>query len=120
MKLPIRACIIHPPATALVLAPAELETAPEGLTNGLPWLSGTFDHYLSSRGSILLRLHNSAGIPIIKGRGAIEAGARRFIVNDLHAVGIEAYAHAPQAQRLEVSRRIWLRCSYGTIDIHME
>ena len=120
VKLPIRACIIHDSVVALVLAPAELEIAPEGQTDGLPWLSGTFDHALPCRASLLLRLHNRAGIPIIEGRGALEAGAKRFIVNDLRALGIEAYAHAPQAQRLDVSRRIWSRCTYGTIDVQME
>jgi hypothetical protein len=117
MKLPVRSCITHRPAPALALAAAELEADPERQTDGLPWVSGTFDRSAPTRLSILVRMHNRAGIPIVEGRCELEANTRQFTVRALSPLGIEAYAHASESQRLEVRRRVWSRCAFCTLEV---
>jgi hypothetical protein len=63
----------------------------------------------------VLRVHNQAGIPIIEGQNRVEAGQCSFTVSELRPLGIEAYAHKREAERLQIARRIWSRRAYGTL-----
>ncbi len=84
-------------------------------TEGLPWLHGELAIAAPRRLDLVLQVHNRAGIPIIEGYSSVETGQRQFTFVDLHAVGIEAYAHASVAQRLQVAQRVWSRRSFGTL-----
>lgn len=96
---------------------AELSTDPQQHTGGVPWLYGQIGTPPSQRLIVILRLHNSAGIPVIEGQAIVEAGQREVAFRDLRAIGIEAYAHAGDEQREQVARRVWSRCAYGTLTI---
>jgi hypothetical protein len=63
----------------------------------------------------MLRVHNSAGIPIIEGHCMIEAGQRQVVFEALRPLGIEAYAHKSAAEQQAVARRIWGRRAYGVL-----
>src|SRR5579859_7750420 len=78
MNLPVRSWMVHPPVPALALMGNTLEADPAQETNGVPWVSGTFDRPVAHRLTILVRLHNRAGIPIIAGRSIVEVGAQDF------------------------------------------
>ncbi len=72
---------------------------------------------LAARMRLTLRIHNRAGIPMIEGQTIVEAGQRTFMFSDLRPLGIEAYAHVSEAEREQVTRRIWSRRAYGTLEI---
>ncbi len=84
---------------------------------GIPWLHGEFPVMLAARMRLTLRIHNGAGIPMIEGQTIVEAGQRTFMFSDLRPLGIEAYAHVSEAEREQVTRRIWSRRAYGTLEI---
>jgi hypothetical protein len=98
--------------------PAELSTDPQQHSDGVPWLYGEIGVPAAVHLNVILRLHNRAGIPVIEGRTVVERGQRQLIFRDLHAIGIEAYAHAPEEQRVQIARRIWSRCVYGILALH--
>ena len=101
----------------LSACPHELHIDPEQQTGGLPWLHGEFAIAMPGPLTLLLRIHNRAGIPIIVGESRIDAGLRHFTFSDMHPLGIEAYAHAPETQRVQMAQRIWSRRTYGTLAI---
>ncbi|HMQ29565.1 MAG TPA: hypothetical protein PKD53_02510 [Chloroflexaceae bacterium] len=94
----------------------ELTADPELHTDGVPWVYAELLAPAHRPMAFVLRLHNTAGIPVIDGRGEVAAGETRVAFRALRALGIEAYAHAREEQRLEVARRVWSRCAYGTIE----
>jgi len=63
----------------------------------------------------LVRIHNRAGIPIVEGTGTVAAGQREFTIAELRPLGIEAYAHKSEAERVEIAQRIWSRRVFGTV-----
>jgi hypothetical protein len=95
--------------------PAELSTDPQQHSGGVPWLYGELGLPASVRLNVILRLHNRAGVPVIEGQTIVDRGQRQLAFRDLHAIGIEAYAHASEEQRVQIARRIWSRCLYGTL-----
>ena len=104
-------------ANGRYLFPAELSADPQQHTAGVPWLYGEIGLPAPTRLNVILRLHNRAGVPIIEGRAIVERGQQQLAFRDLRAIGIEAYAHAPEEQRVEIARRIWSRCVYGTLTV---
>jgi len=84
MSLPIR------PAAGCALPglPPELAEDP-GAGDGLPWLRGTLANPLSQAITLRLRVHNSAGIPILEGCGSLAAGHTELVVSDLRPLGSE-------------------------------
>jgi hypothetical protein len=113
MKIPLRI----KPAHNQYLLQAELSADPQQHTAGVPWLCGEIGMPAPHRLNLILRLHNSAGIPVIEGQTIVEAGQRQVTFRELRALGIEAYAHVGDEQRVQVARRIWSRCVYGTLVI---
>jgi hypothetical protein len=93
----------------------ELQTDPERHTNGLPWLYGELGVPAPQELTFLLRIYNRAGIPIIEGKSKVGIGQKYVTFSELHALGIEAYAHVSETERQHISQRIWARHVYGTI-----
>src|SRR2546423_9975603 len=84
---------------------------------GLPWLSGRLNVAAPRPLRLVLRVHNRAGIPIIEGQSNLEAGQQEFTFSDIRPLGIDGYAHAREAEREQVARRVWSRCAYGTLTV---
>ena len=95
--------------------PRELRYVEEHHTGGLPWLSGELGRPAPQPLALIVRIHNRAGIPIIEGQSQIEAGQRQFTITDLRPLGIEAYTHKREAERIEVAHRIWSRRAFATL-----
>ena len=102
---------VVPPA----IYPAALELDSERQSGGLPWLSGELGQAAPACLKLILRVHNRAGIPIAEAHSQIEPGQQQITFTDLHALGIEAYAHKTEAERAEIAQRIWSRRAYGTL-----
>jgi len=51
---------------------------------------------------------------VVEGGLEIAPGQRSFTIRDLRPLGIEAYGHAPAAERHAVARRVWSRGVYCT------
>ncbi len=115
MPLPIRALKVHDGFIPAAAQPHEFEYDEAQRTDGIPWLKGEISVTPSQPLRLVVRVHNRAGIPIIEGEGQIEAGQRRFTISELHPLGIEAYAHKRETERVEIARRIWSRRAYGTL-----
>ncbi len=101
----------------LTACPREVVVDPEQQTGGLPWLHGEFAIAVPRRLVLQLRIYNRPGIPIITGESRIDAGQRHFTFSDMHPLGVEAYAHAPEAQRVQMAQRVWSRRAYGALAI---
>jgi hypothetical protein len=95
--------------------PSALELDSERQSGGLPWLSGELGQAAPASLKLILRVHNRAGIPIVEGQSQIEAGQQQITFTNLHALGIEAYAHKTEAERAEIAQRIWSRRAYATL-----
>ncbi|MGH2524557.1 MAG: hypothetical protein ACRDH2_18785 [Anaerolineales bacterium] len=95
----------------------ELRLDPEQHTGGLPWLHGELEAAAPKPLVLLLRVHNRAGIPLVEGHCQVRAGQRQVTFRDLRPLGIEAYAHKPEAQRIEVAQRIWSRRAYASLAV---
>lgn len=115
LTLPIRVSKKNDSLIPLNAPPRELQVDPERRTHGLPWLYGEFSTTVPQGLILGLKIHNQAGIPIIEGQSRVEAGQKQFIFTELHAIGIEAYAHLPELERQQISDRIWSRRAYGTL-----
>jgi hypothetical protein len=50
----------------------------------------------------------------LEGRGTLEAGQRQFTIT-VQPLGIEAYAHKREAERIQIAQRIWSRRAYGIL-----
>jgi hypothetical protein len=96
--------------------PSELQVD-EAVQAGLPRLYGMLDKAATQALTVVLRIHNRAGIPIIEGSCRIETGHQQCTFSDLHVLGIEAYAHASEAEREQVCARVWTRRAYGTLSV---
>jgi hypothetical protein len=116
--IPIRSTYVIDNLITMVACPRALhyDHEPEQ-TEGLPKLQGKLETGSAQPLILGLRIHNHAGIPIIKGQCRIEAGQRHFTLTDLHALGVEAYSHKPEAERAQFARRIWARRAYGTLTL---
>ena len=97
--------------------PRELQTDGEQHTSGIPWLHGEFDTTISQSIVVVLQVHNKSGIPIIEGQCQLEVGQRQIIFQELRPLGIEGYAHAAEAERVQIGRRVWARAAYGKLTI---
>jgi hypothetical protein len=97
------------PAMLLIVSAQDAQSLP-GLVAELP--TPAMQAY-----SLLLQVHNSAGIPIISASSSLSLGEQRVIFSDLSPIGIEAYAHKPAAERSQIAQRIWTRRSYAMIVI---
>lgn len=95
--------------------PGQLQIDTEHQTEGNPWLYGAFGVAVSHNLVLKLRIHNQAGILIIAGESTLEAGTQHFIFRALYPLGIEAYAHKPEAERIQIAHRIWTRAACGTL-----
>jgi len=115
MTLPIRASKRHDRSITAAACPRELRCIEEQLTDGLPWLSGELESPAPQPLTLIVRIHNHSGIPIIEGQSQIEAGQRQFTITNLRPLGIEAYAHKREAERMEIAHRIWSRRAYATL-----
>ncbi len=100
-----------------IALPHELHCDSEHHTAGVPWLRGEFAAIPAEQLRITVRVHNHAGIPVIEGHNIVEPGQRTFIFSELRPHGIDAYAHVSEAEREQVSRRVWSRRAYATIEI---
>jgi len=115
MKLQIRTITDHSHSIRWTSYPRELEYDEEQHTDRLPMLHGELGVAAPRSLRLVLRVHNQAGIPIIEGQNRVEAGQRSFTIGELRPLGIEAYAHKREAERLQIARRIWSRRAYGTL-----
>jgi hypothetical protein len=115
MALPIRPGRSSRQAVPPAFYPATLELDAEHQSGGLPWLSGELGLAAPACLKLILRIHNRAGIPIVEAHSQIEAGQQQITFSNLHALGIEAYAHKTEAERAEIAQRIWSRRAYGTL-----
>src|SRR5574341_1942950 len=116
--IPIRSTHVIDNLITMGACPRELHYDDEpGQAERLPQLHGELETGPSQPLIMGLRIHNHAGIPIIKGQCRIEAGQRQFTLTDLHALGVEAYSHKPEAERAQFARRIWARRAYGTLTL---
>jgi hypothetical protein len=97
--------------------PRELQTDGEQHIGGIPWLHGEFGNAMPQAITIMLQIHNKSGIPIIEGQSQLEVGQRQFIFQELRPLGIEAYAHASEAERVQIGQRVWARAAYGKLTI---
>jgi len=84
---------------------------------GLPILRGELAAAAQSSLTVLLQVRNSAGIPIIEAESVVLAGGRTVIFANLRPIGIDAYAHKPTSERVEIAARIWTRRAYGTLQL---
>jgi hypothetical protein len=84
---------------------------------GLPILRGELAAAPHSPLTLRLQVRNSAGIPIIEAQAVVSAGDRTVIFANLRPIGIDAYAHKPPAERVEIAARIWTRRAYGTLQL---
>ena len=115
MALPIRPGSKGRQPISPAMYPAALELDSEHDSGGLPWLSGELGQAAPACLKLILRIHNRAGIPIVEAHSQIEAGQQQITFRDLHALGIEAYAHKTEAERAKIAQRIWSRRAYGTL-----
>jgi hypothetical protein len=99
------------------LYPAELFLDLENYTGGLPWLRGELLAPAPCCYLVSTRIHNRAGIAMIAGRGVIRKGGRKFVVNDQQPIGIDAYAHYSETQRLLIAQRVWPRGVYASLEL---
>lgn len=97
--------------------PRELQTDVEQHTAGIPWLHAEFGSPMPQALTLILQIHNNSGIPIIEGQSRLEAGQRHFTFRELRPLGIEAYAHASETDRVQIRRRVWARAAYGKLTI---
>jgi|GEM_PF-2948194 len=95
--------------------PSALDIRSEQSSTGIPSLWGTLDVPAAQPVVVTLKIHNQAGIPIIEGRTQIERGERQFSFHNLQPLGIEAYAHKSDVERVQIGQRIWSRGVYGTL-----
>ncbi len=84
---------------------------------GVPWLYGEVSIVLPQPIHLGLQIYNRAGIPIIEGETKLEMGQKRVVFQTLRPLGIEAYAHASDSERVEIGRRMWSRAVYGKLVI---
>lgn len=110
MSLPVRAA-----AGSTLVVPATLDEQPAAAGEPLPQLRGSLPGPASEALELVLRIHNSAGIPIVEGRGSVAAGQTELLFHSLRPLGIEGYAHVNDQCRAEVAQRIWARRRYGTL-----
>jgi len=115
MTLPIRRGSPSRQPIPPAIYPTALELDAERQSGGLPWLSGELGQAAPACLKLILRIHNRAGIPILEAHSQIEAGQQQITFSNLHALGIEAYAHKTEAERAEIGQRIWSRRAYGTL-----
>ena len=100
-----------------VLFPDALQIDDAVAENGLPALRGELPLASAAPLLVTIRIHNSAGIPIVQGHTRVSAGERVLLFADLCPVGIDAYAHKPAAERAQIAARIWSRRAYGTLQL---
>lgn len=98
--------------------PDTLSVGPEQADNTLPWLRGTLTTATTVLQMLTVQVHNRAGIPIMAGKTILEPGAQHFTIQDLHPLGIEAYAHYSAEQRMLIAQRVWSRAAYATLRLH--
>jgi hypothetical protein len=98
--------------------PDTLYVGPEQSDNTLPWLHGTLTAATTAPQMLTVQVHNRAGIPIITGHMTLEPGVHHFTIQDLHPLGIEAYAHYSAEQRMLIAQRVWSRAAYATLRLH--
>lgn len=115
MSLPIRAINNTQRSDAFSILVLHIDD--EQHTAGIPWLHGDLDTPASEPLRLVLRIYNQSGIPIIEGQSDIAAGDRQMVFQELYALGIEAYAHAREAERIAVAQRVWSRRRYGIITV---
>ena len=65
----------------------------------------------------MLRVYNKSGILIIEGQSRLEIEQQHFTFQELRPLGIEAYAHASEAERVQIGQRVWSRAVYGVLTI---
>jgi hypothetical protein len=99
------------------LYPAELFLDLENYTGGLPWLRGELLAPAPCCYRVSTRIHNRAGIAMIAGQGVIRKGERKFVVNDQQPIGIDAYAHYSETQRLLIAQRVWPRGVCASLEL---
>jgi hypothetical protein len=99
------------------LYPSELFLDLEHYTGGLPWLRGELLAPAPCCYHIATRIHNRAGIAMIAGQGTINQGERAFIVSEQYPIGIDAYVHYSEAQRLLIAQRVWPRGVCATLEL---
>jgi hypothetical protein len=112
--LPIRVTV-SPDELPAKSYPSALSIDANRAAAGLPWLEGGLKTAAPQRLTLRLRIHNRAGIPIIEGLTEVQAGERRFVFQELRAIGIEAYAHKNDGERIQIAQRVWSRRTYGTL-----
>jgi hypothetical protein len=117
MALPIRA--INNAQRSGAFSISVLHIDDEQHTAGIPWLHGDLDTPASEPLRLVLRIYNQSGIPIIEGQSNVATGDQQVIFQELYALGIEAYAHAREVERVAVAQRIWSRRRYGIITIEV-
>jgi hypothetical protein len=101
----------------LSICPSELYLDLEHYTGGLPWLRGELLAAAPQTYLLITRIHNRAGIPMIAGQVPIRRGERTFIVRDQQPIGIEAYRHYSEAQRLLIAQRVWPRGVFASLEL---
>lgn len=79
--------------------PQELEVTSDQTPDGLPWLCGELENPAPRELTLLLRIHNKAGIPIIEGQSRVEGGQKQLVFSELRMFGIEAYSHLSETER---------------------
>lgn len=117
ITLPVRSQSTRGSSTRLAVLPVELRADPGQHTAGLPWLAGELGAPASQPLTLLVKVMNRAGIPIIEGRTEVMAGERSFVFRDLRALGIEAYGHFKDAGREQIGQRVWSRRSYAVLTV---
>jgi hypothetical protein len=115
MSLPIRATNNTQQHGACSISVLNIDD--EQHTAGIPWLHGELDTPASEPLRLVLRIYNQTGIPIIEGQSNIAAGDQQIVFQELYALGIEAYAHTREAERVAVAQRVWSRRRYGIITV---
>jgi hypothetical protein len=115
MTLPVRAGWPTDPLIPPEAYPDLLHADAERHTVGLPWLTGVFKVAAPRSLTLRVRVLNRAGIPVVEGEGQLEVGQRQFVLSNLHAIGIEAYSHKRDPERIQVAQRIWSRCTQAIL-----
>ena len=84
---------------------------------GLPGLRGVLDRPVDADISFVLKVHASNGIALASASVDMARGDRSFEARELLFLGMEGYAHLPQADRQSIERRVWSRraCATGSI-----